>query len=244
MIVNPLDSGWEIVFQRAHEMLAMQIATHWKKENRPARWAELLSAIAEHDNRQQGWKGRRHLNKAGAPLDFTQKGFTAEQATGVTEVARYKSSYVALLISMHASYLYEPFRGTGHHIDSFLDTQLQNQKSWRSSLRLTKEEARRDYNILHWADRCSLILCKNELPADEHKLEIFEDNGGKLSFIRQRKSGHLEVDPWPFEEPEFEVWVEARSVERLTFENDEDLAQTLFSAKAEEKKWVFRRKGL
>lgn len=241
MIVNPLDSGWEIIFQRAHEMLAMQIATHWKKENRPERWAELLSAIAEHDNRQESWKGRRHLNKTGAPMDFTQKGFSAGQANGVTDVARYKSRYVALMISMHASYLYEPFRGTIDNINEFLDARLEDQKNWIKSLHMTKENALRDYNILHWTDRCSLVLCKNELPADEHKLEIFEDTEGKTSFISQRKNGTLAIDPWPFQENEFEVWVEARSVDQLTFQDDQELARTLLAVRPTEKKWVFKK---
>ena len=241
MIVNQLNSGWEIIFQRAHEMLAMQIARHWKKEKRPHRWAELLSAIAEHDNRQEGWKGSRHLNKAGAPMDFTQKGFSLEQAKGVTEVAQYKSRFVALLISMHTSYLYEPLRNTDQQTDQFLDEQLEKQQNWRKSLHLSKIEAQRAYNLMHWADRCSLILCKNELPADERRLEVFQDSEENPSFIWQRKDHSLAIDPWPFEDKEFQVWVESRSLEKLTYENDEDLARNLLAAKVEEKQWVFRK---
>lgn len=241
MIVNQINSGWEIIFQRAHEMLAMQIAQNWKKDKRPARWAELLSAIAEHDNRQEGWKGSRHLNKAGAPIDFSQKGFLLEQAKGVTDVAGYKSRFVALLISMHTSYLYEPLRGSDQETDQFLDQQLENQKAWIKSLQISKAAANKAYNLMHWADRCSLILCKEQLPPDARKLEIFKDPDDNPCFIWQRKNGSLGVDPWPFEEEEFEVWVESRSLNKVIFKDDQDLANTLLAAKVEEKKWIFKK---
>ena len=241
MIVNQLPNGWEVIFQRAHEMLAMQIARHWKTEKRPDRWAELLSAVAEHDNRQEGWKGSSHLTKAGAPMDFTHKGFSLEQAKGVTEVARYKSRFVALLISMHTSYLYEPLRGTNKQITEFLDEQKQLQKDWIKSLHIRQADAQKAYNLLHWTDRCSLILCKNELPADERKLEVFQEPEGNTSFIWQRKNGELGVDPWPFEEPAFEVWVESRNLEKLAFKDDQELADALLAAKVEEKHWLFKK---
>ena len=241
MIVNQLSNGWEVIFQRAHEMLAMQIAQYWKKEQRPERWAELLSAISEHDNQQEGWGKNRHLTATGAPIDFTLKGFSLEQARGVTEVSKYKSRYVSLLISMHTSYLYESLRGQNKETDQFLDDQLELQSNWMKSLRISKSEATRAYNLLQWNDRCSLVLCKNQLPADERRLEVFEDTEGNTNFIWQRKDKSIGVDPWPFEESEFRVWVESRTLEQLQFKNDEELAQTLLAADVEEKVWVFRK---
>lgn len=241
MIVNQGSNGWEVIFQRAHEMLAMQIAHYWKEAQRPERWAELLSAISEHDNQQEGWGGKKHLTTKGAPIDFTLKGFSLEQARGVTEVSKYKSRYVSLLISMHTSYLYESLRGQNKEIDQFLDDQLELQRNWIKSLGISKTEASRDYNLLQWNDRCSLILCKNQLPADERRLEVFEDPEGNTNFIWQRKDKSIGVDPWPFEEKEFRVWVEARTLEQLQFKNDNELAQALFAADVEEKVWVFRK---
>ncbi|WP_424584279.1 DUF3891 family protein, partial [Tunicatimonas sp.] len=38
MIVNQAETGWDIIFQRAHAILAAQIAMHWKIDTRPQPW--------------------------------------------------------------------------------------------------------------------------------------------------------------------------------------------------------------
>jgi len=40
MIVNPTQNGWEVIYQPAHALLAAQIATHWRANQRPKRWLE------------------------------------------------------------------------------------------------------------------------------------------------------------------------------------------------------------
>ena len=241
MIVNAAPEGWEVIFQRAHELLAMQIAFQWQQKQRPQRWHELLSAITEHDNQQEAWKGKNHLTASGAPQDFSLKGFSLQQARAVTEVSQYKSRYVSLLISMHTSYLYELLRGSDKVTDRFLDDQQALQQQLLQSLRLGKNDAAKAYNLLQWADRCSLILCKNQLPADERRLEVFQDTEGIAYFIWQRKDESLAVEPWPFEEGEFKVWVERRLLKQLSFKDDAELAKVLAATEVEEKEWVFRR---
>lgn len=241
MIVNAVSKGWEVIFQRAHEMLATQIAYHWQKAQRPERWTELLAAISEHDNRQEGWHGSYHLSEAGAPQDFSMQDFSLQQARTITDVSRYKSRYVALLISMHTSYLYEALRGKNKETDHFLDEQQQLQQNYRKSLGISKAEADKAYALMQWADRCSLILCKNELPPDERRLEVFYDPSNKPHYIWQRPDSSLGVTPWPFDVPNFEVWVEYRLLEQLRFNSDEELASALLSTNVEEKKWVFKK---
>lgn len=242
MIVNQLSTGWEVIFQRAHEMLATQIAFHWQEEQRPDRWVELLAAISEHDNRQEGWHGSYHLNKAGAPTDFSMQEFSLKQAREITDVSRYKSRFVSLLISMHTSYLYEHLRGKNQEADRFLDDQKVLQQNYRKSLGMSKAETESAYALLHWADRCSLILCKGELPADERRLEVFRDPADQPHYIWQRADESLGVDPWPFNKSGFTVWVEYRQLNQLQFESDKELADALFAAKIEERHWLFRKK--
>jgi hypothetical protein len=242
MIVNAAHEGWEVIFQRAHELLAQQIASYWKVSQRPERWLELLSAIGEHDNRQEGWHERYHLTPAGAPKDFSMQEFSLSQAREVTDVTKYKSRFVSLLISMHTSYLHEHLRGSSKEVDRFLNDQQSLQKNWLRSLAIEEKEADKAYHLLHWADRCSLILCKNELPADERKLEVFKGPRHKPYFIQQREDKSLGVEPWPFEESEFKVWVESRTLTQLSFRNDKELAKALLAADVEEKSWIFREK--
>src|SRR5690606_11731620 len=105
---------------------------------------------------------------------FSQKEFSLQQAQNVVQVAQYKSRYVALLISMHVSYLYENMRGESKELDQLLDQQQKNQQQWRKSLKINKQEAEAAYRLLHWCDRCSLILCRRQLPEDERQREIFQ----------------------------------------------------------------------
>lgn len=242
MIVNTTKEGWEVIFQRAHELLAMQLGWQWDEEHHPSYWLETLTAIGDHDNQQDEWKGKNHLTKAGAPIDFSQKEFSLQQAYNVVEVAQYKSRYVALLISMHISYLYNHLRGESKEIDELLELQQQHQQEWRKSLKINKKEADAAYRLLHWCDRCSLILCRRQLPEDERRLEVFKGPDNELYHIWQRqKDGSVGIAPWPFAKSSFEVWVEARTVSQLTFKNDEELSACLKATKVEERRWLFKK---
>ena len=70
MIVTQTDTGWQIINQQAHGLLAVQIALHWQVDKRPVHWVETLIALTEHDDGQDNWEGRNHLTTAGAPLHF------------------------------------------------------------------------------------------------------------------------------------------------------------------------------
>ena len=242
MIVNSTRAGWEVIFQRAHELLAVQIGWRWQARQLPLRWVETLTALGDHDNQQDNWQGTKHLTKAGAPLDFSQKVYSLQQAQNVVRVAQYKSRYVALLISMHVSYLYGRLRDESPEMDQLLAEQEKNQQQWRKSLKITKQEAEAAYRLLHWCDRCSLILCRRQIPEDERKLEICQGPDQQVYQLWQRGGDKsLVVEPWPFEEKEFEVWVEARSLEQLSFKDDDELSAALMAAKVEDRRWTFRK---
>lgn len=242
MIVNATEKGWEIFFQRAHELLAVQIGWHWRADQHTQRWLETLTALGDHDNQQDKWQGSSHLTKTGAPLDFSQKAFSLQQAQNVVQVAQYKSRYVALLISMHVSYLYDGMRSESKELDLLLDQQQKHQQQWRKSLKITKKEAEAAYRLLHWCDRCSLILCRRQLPEDQRQLEIFQGPDAQTYHIWQRsKDGSLVVEPWPFEQRKFEVWAEYRLLDQPNFKSDEALATALHAAKVEEERWIFRK---
>ncbi|QNN44838.1 DUF3891 family protein [Pedobacter roseus] len=49
MIVNYCNSGWEIITQRGHGLLAIQICARWKISGQPYRWVETLIATTGHD---------------------------------------------------------------------------------------------------------------------------------------------------------------------------------------------------
>lgn len=239
MIANQHEKGWEIIYHRAHALLAAQIAGNWRKSDRPRRIVETVAAISHHDDLEKEWEGN-HLTEVGTPLDFTlEKKLDLEKLRGLTKNSRYRGRWVAMLISMHVSYLTEGKRGESPELDSFLDEQLQNQKQWREELGISKEEAAEAYAFFQLCDRLSLILCNRELPVGERILEIGKDGNDQRYDVIQRKDQTVNVNPWPFEEEKFTVRVEASYLNQVVFENNETLAQALQVAPIKTLEWTF-----
>lgn len=239
MIANQHEKGWEIIYHRAHALLAAQIAGNWRKSDRPRRIVETVAAISHHDDLEKEWEGN-HLTEVGTPLDFTlTKGVNIEKLRELTNNSRYRGRWVAMLISMHVSFLTEGNRGQSSEIDSFLDEQLQRQKQWREELGISKEEAAQTYAFFQLCDRLSLILCNRELPVGERILEIGKDGNDQRYDVIQRKDQTVDVKPWPFEEEKFTVRVEATYLNQVVFENNEAIAQALQVAPIKTLEWTF-----
>ncbi|AKD02639.1 DUF3891 domain-containing protein [Pontibacter korlensis] len=238
MIVNTITEGWEVIYQQAHGLLAAELAYYLKPELQCPHWVDTIVAIANHDNRQRTWRGKDGLTPAGAPADFTLQPNNLEQARELMHAVRFQSRWVALLTSMHMSYLYESRRSENKTTAAFLDEQLALQKACRQSLRISKKQTEQAYAIMQWCDRFSLILCRNELPADERVLEITAGPDGRTYFVKQLQTGVVHVEPWPFAQPQLEVQVEYRILKQLQFMDDKELAQALHEAKVQYKKWT------
>ncbi|SFQ21639.1 DUF3891 family protein [Hymenobacter arizonensis] len=247
MIVNSTPAGWQIIYQQAHALLAMQLAWYWPHTLAPDRWVGLLAAIAQHDDEQAAWHGRGGhygLTPAGAPANFTQKEFSMEQATGVLSAARFQGQWRSLLTSLHLSLLYEGLRGQNKKTDTFLDDLRAGQEQWRRALHLTKKEAQQAYDLLHWCDRLSLILCRNEIPEMGRAVEIYPGPDGTMYTLAQPEAGGpVVINPWPFREPEAAVSVEASILTQLQFRDDAELSAALKAAPIETLRWELRPAG-
>lgn len=243
MIVNATPNGWKVIYHRAHALLAAQLAGQWKRQDAPVRLYETIAAISHHDDLEKEWE-EDSLTEAGAPKDFTlntdndpNNGF--KKLADLAKNARYRGRWVALLISMHISRLNEPSRGKSPAFDDFLDEQLQNQQDWRSELGIEKDKVDSAYAFMQWCDRLSLILCQQELPADERFLEISKGPDGERYDIMQRRDQLVTVKPWPFEEKQFTVNVEACDILQVKFESNAELTQALQSAPIKVLEWTF-----
>ena len=244
MLVNPKPDGWQVIYQQAHALLATQLAWHWPVSLPPDRWVGLLAATAQHDDQQEGWHGRgghHGLTPAGAPANFTQLPFSMEQATGVLAAARFQGQWRSLLTAMHLSELYESLRGQKKGIDAFLDELQTKQTIWRKALKVRKNEARQAYDLLHWCDRLSLILCRHEIPEMGRAVEIYRGPDGVTHTLAQPiADGPLVVSPWPFREQELQVSVEASNLTQLQFRDDAELAEALRAAPVETLRWTLQ----
>ena len=171
MIVYSTPTGWEMIYQRAHALLAAQIAAHWRMDQRPARWVETLAAITQHDDGGLEWEGSNLLTPAGAPKDFKLGTVSLTQPTEAIMHARYQGQYIALLQSMHVCTLYKDFSDEPEFAQ-FITEQETLQGKWRKALKMTKTEADACYRLLYWSDAFSLILCQRQFPTDGRRIEI------------------------------------------------------------------------
>ena len=247
MIVNPTSTGWQVIYQQAHALLAAQLAWAWPPFLPADRWVGLLAALAQHDDEQAAWHGRgghHGLTPAGAPANFTQQPFSREQATGVLHAARFQGQWRSLLTSLHLSTLYEPLRGREPATTAFLDELRASQARWRKALHLSKAQARQAYDLLHWCDRLSLILCRRELPELGREVEVYPSPLGSghraTHFVRQPGGPGTPavVRPWPFATQTVAVSVEAQQLHQLQFKDDAELAAALHQAPIETLCWT------
>ncbi|WP_345953304.1 DUF3891 family protein [Mucilaginibacter sp. PAMB04168] len=240
MIVNYTNQGWEVITQRAHGLLAAQLAMHWNKKERPTRWTETLLAIAEHDDARTELESDQLLTEQGGPLNFDMQLFDPEHCRLMANISLSKSRYIALLTSMHMVFLFEKEADSNPLVKPFLKEQARLQKQWRTNLAIDEQETSRIYRLLEWCDACSLLLCRNEVQPEKRNIEISQGPSNTTYHLRQKSNGQLTVTPWPFEEDEFQVRLEKRIIPQLHFKDNEDFKKHFVSAPVEEIIWAFK----
>ena len=235
MIVNMKQDGWEIIYHRAHALLAAQIAAHWNQADSPQRLTDTIAAISHHDDLEKEWEKDR-LTEAGAPKDFTKEGqTTVDNLAKHIEEALYRGRWVALLTSMHTCFLNQG--SDSQDISEFVEQQKQLQREWREELGVSEEEAQSAYDFMKWCDRLSLILCQDQIPSNERKLEINNSPSGEKNYIV--KSGDsITVTPWCFKEDEIKIYVETSHLSQVEFKDNEEIIKALQNAPRQYKEWV------
>lgn len=238
MIVNLETDGWEIIYHRAHALLAAQIAGFWNFAEGSHQLYETIAAIAHHDDLEKEWEDDQ-LTAAGAPLDFTlERENSIDQLTRHSEEALYKGRWVAMLISMHLCFLNQG-KQDDPKVAAFLQDQRQRQAHWRDELGIEKERAERAYRFMRWCDRLSLILCQRQIPMGGRQLEINVGPDEQDYSIYQADSGELHITPWPFSPVRCEVSVDALSLSQLKFDSNQELTSALKEAPRKVLSWTF-----
>jgi Protein of unknown function (DUF3891) len=244
MIANLVQEGWEIIYHRAHALLASQLAGQWRKSDAPKRFYETLAAISHHDDLEREWEGNE-LTEAGAPLDFTLDQDEDDDESEIAalqehlENARYRGRWVTLLTSKHICFLNQDKWDASPEWKAFLHEQVQSQERWRRELKVEKDEAERSYEFMRWCDRLSLILGQKQIPDAGRALEITSGIDGQRYDVRQLSDGNLTIEPWPFQEDQFTVNVEACCLTELKYKSNEALVKALKQAPIKVIEWTF-----
>ncbi|NJL44874.1 MAG: DUF3891 family protein [Leptolyngbyaceae cyanobacterium SM2_3_12] len=241
MIVNLRDSGWEIIYHRAHALLAAEVAGYWNFGEKRPHLYQTIAAISHHDDLEKEWEGDE-LTEAGAPLDFTlAEEMGLENLRQHVQDSLYRGRWVAILTSMHMCFLQRNKAEQNPEVAAFVQEQYQHQAQWREELGLDKDEVEAAYTFMRWCDRLSLILCQRQIPAQGRHLEITNGPDGQTYTIHQLESGHLGVTPWPFTQDYCPLSVDATYLSQLKFDSNEDLRAALKSAPRQTLTWTLAR---
>lgn len=245
MIVRKSHQGLHVIFQASHGLLAGKIANQLMIKYRPPLWLETLVAVVEHDDQQLNFKENNYLSELGIPLDFTEDSGSVlksiKRAKRVFDHAKSKSLWTALLVSFHLDYLFESLREKSVKANQFLDEQKAFRQETASYFEIDEEKALSHGAILRFCDRCSLILCKDEVPDAERKLEINRSIDGKTYFIHRQKNGNLSITPWCFEADSFELSIEETVLEQTKFKTQKELKDALEATPRRNMIWKFEK---
>ncbi|MET3979321.1 hypothetical protein ABIB62_001907 [Mucilaginibacter sp. UYP25] len=241
MIVNYTEQGWEIITQRAHGLLAAQIAMQWREKERPERWTETLIANADHDDAQTELEADDLLTPQGGPIDFSMKKFEAEHCQRLHNFSISKSRYIALLTSIHMSFLHKGEARTNPEVRSFLEEQVKLQKQWIKELGITSKEANRAYGLLEWCDAFSLLLAQNEVQPESRVIEVSQGPDDKQYKLMENDSGTLTIKPWPFDKNSFSLTLETRLLTTLQFKSCAQFKRELAEADVVERVWKLQK---
>ncbi|SEA63082.1 DUF3891 family protein [Pedobacter hartonius] len=225
MIVNYTESGWQIITQRSHSLLAAQICGHWKKDNQPSRWVDTLIATAEHDDVYNEFVNDNLLNDKGGPVNFKNTDFELPYAERLIAMAETKSAYIALLVSRHIQFLYN----NNPKAEQYIRNLKIKEKSWLKFAGTTNGEINRSYKLLEFCDAFSLLICQGLVPPEQRKIEISSGPDGSV-YEMHSQGKRLIVAPWPFETSRFFATYESRTLSALTFQDTADFRQAVEEA--------------
>jgi hypothetical protein len=225
MIVNYTETGWQVITQRAHGLLAAQICAHWQEQQRPERWVETLIATAEHDDVYHEFDYDDLLNENGGPVNYKMTNFNKAQCDRQLQLAVTKSSWIRLLLSRHIQFIH----GKEPEAKNYMKALQKQEKAWMSDLSVTEKELSAAYNLLEFCDAFSLLICQGLIQPEHRKMEISRGPDQTAYQLFAQAEGQLAVTPWPFEPGYFKVSYESRMLNRLTFNTVEEFRTAMFS---------------
>jgi len=228
MIVRPIEKGWTIYFHKAHALLAMEIGLQLDKRFWPIKeyLAAGMDSISEHDNNQPKWNGKDNLTSSGAPLDYRQRTeVDLEQVKGVARSAKYKSSFIELMVSLHFQRLYHGSNNLD--VQEFLKKQEATCEKLIKRLNLQEPEVLQCYRFLRFCDDLSLALCQNDFDNLDGPCSIKSVTGKGEGMLAHISEDSFILDPWLFEEDEVDLKIEYYTVRKHFYASDEELKNEL-----------------
>ena len=258
MIVQ--EQGDEIILirQTDHAVLSGFFAREWGNDlfHRPEPFQSLQLAASEHDNGWREWELQPQIDpKTRLPYSFmsipTDTHIELYQR-GIERVVK-SDRYAGLLVSMHASGLYDRARATipgfsakyvksseSESVNGFLQGLKLQQLRLKVDLRAdaaTKEFVQdklleANSRRLEALDRLSLYFCLSSMPHDATIEGVpVDDQGSEVDWeLRPAGPNAVSLGPYPFRREPLPVSILARRVPKRLYTNSLDFQKTLARA--------------
>ena len=258
MIVQEQGDELILIRQTDHAMLSGFFAREWGSQlfHRPQPFESLRLAAAEHDNGWREWELQPKIDpRTRLPYSFmslpTEEHMELYQR-GIERVVK-SDRYAGLLVSLHASGLYDRTHATipGYSAkyvkateNDLVNTFLQNLKLQQLRLKvdLRADPAMRDFvqdkllennaRRLEALDRLSLYFCMSSEPHDATIDSVpIDDHGSEVDWdLRADGPNSVSIGPYPFKREPLQFSILTRRVPKRLYSDSLDFQKTLAHA--------------
>lgn len=258
MIVQEEGDQLILIRQTDHAVLSGFFAREWGNDlfQRPEPFESLLLAASEHDNGWRDWELQPEIDpKTRFPFSFmsipTDTHIELYQR-GIERVVK-SDRYAGLLVSMHASGLYDRARATipGFSAKYVKSTETELVGGFLQGLKLQqlrlKVDLRADASTKEFAqdklleansrrlealDRLSLYFCMSSVPHDATIDSVpVDDQGSEVDWeLRPVGPNAVSLGPYPFRRDPLQVSILTRRVPKRLYANSLDFQKTLARA--------------
>jgi hypothetical protein len=249
-------AGWILVAHRDHARLAAAVAAHWGNAEfaAPEPRAEILTAVARHDDAWQARDAEPFITREGRPSAFSRElvgTYSAFEEIDLedylavrgraTELIAGEHPYAAVLISMHTVNLLTeradlsgltPAQRTLHA--GFIAGQEARQAELCRQIGVPVADLRRGFEFLQACDSLSLLACVRYPQAHPLRHAHPRRNGGVETLLcTPLGSDTYRIAPYPFDADELRVAVPVRRVAGRTFADQAAFRAAYASAPSE-----------
>ena len=258
MIVQEQGDELVLIRQTDHAVLSGFLAREWGNDlfQRPEPFESLQLAATEHDNGWREWELQPQIDpKTRLPYSFMSLPTDAHMELYQRGIERVVKSdrYAGLLVSMHASGLYDRARATipgfsAKYVKSteaeLVNTFLQGLKLQQLRLKvdLRADSAGKEFvqdklleanaRRLEALDRLSLYFCMSSTPQDATIEGVpVDDQGSEVDWeLRPGGPNAVSLGPYPFRREPLQVSILARRVPKRLYTGSLDFQKTLARA--------------
>jgi hypothetical protein len=234
------------ITQPAHAWLAGQLARAWDNDTFSpfAPYEDVCLGAEQHDIGWLPWENAPTLNlKTGHPHNFTEIPVEVHTKlwAGAKQLAMPMGRYVALLVSLHGTGLYERFTSWQRSPDStrMVEAFLQQEKEFQQQLMMslkqnpdyepfvTPEVIARNQKLVATWDALSLVLCIGFTQEKQvGQVPIAQGETTLTLTPINHDCTQVRVTPWCFKSREVNLTCEGRILQE-TFPNEQTMRQAL-----------------